>query len=183
MTCIVGIETPDGVVIGADSLSLWGGCVQLLSEDTPKIVVVEDRMVWAVAGALRLADAIRYGLDAPPNDLALSDPDKYVRFDLMAALREALAKHAPKDGSVNANWGIILGIHGRLYEIDEAFSASRTRSGYSAVGSGGRVALGSLYSTTHMDSPTERVRTALAAAAEHDDGVRPPFVIRTLRKT
>jgi hypothetical protein len=72
----------------------------------------------------------------------------------------------------------LVGVRGRLFEIDDDYHAREMLEQYDAVGSGVSVALGSLYSTTGQD-PETRIRVALEAAEQFVTSVRAPFHILT----
>lgn len=180
MTCIVGIETPDGVVMGADSAVYWGGAIRLLHADNPKVVEAHGHL-WGVAGTQRVLDVIRFGASIPDESFTSRESGEYRVIVLPKAIMSALKEHVPSATEDKADWGLLVGIGSCLYEVDEALDMSRTHYGYSAIGSGARYALGALHATQGVPSARARVHLALEAAALHDDCVRQPFVVKELR--
>ena len=74
----------------------------------------------------------------------------------------------------------LVGIDGKLYEIQNDYSVLEPLAGYSAVGCGEVTAKGSLYATTkYMKNftPEQHILTALEAAEKNCCGVQRPFVI------
>ncbi len=186
MTCIVGIETRDGVVMGGDSCTSDG--YSLHSMAGAKVFRV-GRYVFGVAGSGRVSDLVRYAV-------ALPDPPQrglhrfLVRL-VVPLLRKAASKgghmligspaHSDGPGGGDAlDSAILVGVRGRLFTIGGDFCVDDHREGYTAAGSGAMVALGSLHSTAGR-APRTRVRMALEAAEAHAEGVRRPFRIVTGR--
>ena len=76
--------------------------------------------------------------------------------------------------------GLLIMVNGRIYEHDICDgSMTRYEGNFSAVGSGGTIALGAL--TAKWRSSEEAVRHAVTAAVEYNVYCRPPVDIITLR--
>jgi hypothetical protein len=102
---------------------------------------------------------------------------------VVPALREAITKYLPeRERERDELWmRMIVGVGGRVFEIDNLLHVQLLDRGYVAAGGGGEVALGALYASKNL-SPRKRVRLALEAAAAHLTGVAPPFVIKEMKK-
>jgi hypothetical protein len=75
----------------------------------------------------------------------------------------------------------LVGVRGRLFEIESDYQVGESLDGYAAIGSGDDVALGALFATHHLGmSPEQRLTLALEAAQHHITSVRAPFLIECL---
>jgi ATP-dependent protease HslVU (ClpYQ) peptidase subunit len=176
MTCIVAIETADGVWMGGDRLA--SDAYQGIELDEAKVFWNGPALIGC-CGSIRQAQLMRYVLDVPGASLTW-DVNRWVATDLTRAMIEMAegwrASHV-KDG-VSRSHNSLLAVRGRIYELQADYSFTRCARHLYAVGSGQEYALGSLYSTAHLP-PEERVRVALEAAAEFSPTVAGPFdVIR-----
>lgn len=181
MTCIVAIETPDGVVMGCDSHCESAGTVRHINAQKICRRMAGD-VQWLIgsAGTLERHQEIATGFDPP--ELPADEQDDA----MMAIGRKALGKVNSGGNTVQFSYGLALtsgggntmlvAVRGRLYGCDPDNTITRTSDGYDAIGSGEDFALGSLASTKGMD-PEGRVRLALAAAAHHCASVAEPFTV------
>lgn len=179
MTCIVGIETTDGAVIGADAF--YGSAHYADTRTGSKIV---ERNGWhiGVAGSSRLSNLLLH---------AFTWPKAPRRDNTAAVVRVAtdIAKMATSDELVASTEGgqkslaseVMLVIGGHIYTLGRDLGACRSRRGFAAIGSGDQYALGALAVTKAMD-PQKRVLTALRAVAALCPTVRAPFkILRIVR--
>lgn len=181
MTCIIGLETKDGVILGADSRSSSGqehGAVRI---ECAKVVRVSNHLL-ACAGIARLSDVVRHHLTLPRYESG--SVHRHAVRVIVPALRKVLTKHLPEREHTKDNdmWmRVLVGVGGSVFEIDDLLHVQLLDRGYATAGSGGEVALGALYASAHLP-PKRRVRLALEAAAAHLSGVGGPFVIKEMRK-
>lgn len=177
MTCIIGIETDDGVVIGGDSAGTTSdfSFVQI----TGQKVWTDGEWTFGVCGSFRLAQLLRHALtipQLPPGD----DLEKFLIVDFMDAVRNTIvdAGIVQSKNAIEtiADSDFLIGVRGQLYLVQCDFSIIRSALGYYATGCGMDLALGSLHSTPHLAAKT-RARKALEAAAQHNSAVAPPFII------
>jgi ATP-dependent protease HslVU (ClpYQ) peptidase subunit len=183
MTCIVGIETDDGVVMGGDSFA--GGIYFAQEIACPKVKIIRGggtEWIMGACGTAREVQLIHHRLQitgrVPTGTDAL---DKYMVTAFADALRKAFGDGGALGKEDNKeSWGglALVAVRGRIFEIDQGFCAIRTMDGYISTGSGRPYAMGSLHSTRNRTlSPEARVRMALEAAAKFCAGVREPFHI------
>jgi hypothetical protein len=177
MTCIVGLLDKDNVYIGGDS-----ACV---SEPYDMKIVSDEKVfrngdfIFGFTSSFRMGQLLRYSFIPPKHDKNI-ETYKYMVSIFIENVRTCF-----KDGGctvINNNeesGGIFLvGYNKRLFRIDSDFQVSEQICGYDAVGCGGAIALGSLYSTSGMRmSPQERIIQALKASEQFNAGVRGPFNI------
>lgn len=156
MTVVVGLVTPHGLWMGADSAVSYEGSTTITS--TPKVCRVGDILIGYAGEFGSSQRAVRWWQETPrPNVHKFAQTFKGTGCSLLVIQR------------------------GALYEIDEnkGVIRARKRSGvaYGAIGSGFLPALGALYvDATNKDSVTR----ALKASAHHTTEVRGPFRILEL---
>lgn len=167
MTCVVGVEVGNSVILGADSS--WGTDDLVVQANSPKAFRM-GALVFGFAGSYRLGLAIRHRF--APEPIGKDDLDFYMNSRFVDGLHELYDTGEmpfPKDSQ------LVVGIRGALYEIDRQFAAVRS-CGYLAIGVGAIAATGSLYTTASLGTePRERLRLALETAAAVVPGVCPPF--------
>lgn len=175
MTCIVGLKTENSLIIGGDHAVNDGDRVHIMG---PPKVFKRGRFVIGYCGSLRIGQLIEHSLTIPPG-ISKKGPLKYLITDFANAMRNCLnmAGAARKDKEEEEQENrFIVGVEGRLFEIDESYAVCELTDGMVAIGSGVEFALGSLHSTVGED-PKIRVEKALAAAAYYCPTVSEPFTI------
>jgi 20S proteasome alpha/beta subunit len=167
MTCIVGIKDETSVVLIGDRGASDGDSI--VSMSTPKIWKVSENMIAGYAGSGGLGQMIQF-MDWPEYDG--DDPIKWLRATLVPAIIETREKNAGKDEEEAA---LLIGININeplLFEMDTS-DYSIFSFPYTSIGSGGPIALGSLY-TSEGDSK-ERGILAVLAAIEHSPSCKGPI--------
>lgn len=138
MTTIVAKEGPRETVIACDSQATAQDIIEMEASK------VFDRggVLYGVAGAIPIANALRYSSIPGPGT---GDADEWVNNTLCPALRD-MAKELdlPRDEEGCYNFGILVEVGGRVYEITNDLTWVRNTSGTYAVGSGYAFALGAL---------------------------------------
>jgi hypothetical protein len=125
-----------------------------------------------------MGQIIRYGFTPPP--VEGWDVDRYMATTFVTALREAIRDNGWMEVNSGRESGgtFLVGYRDRLYCVQSDFQIGRSLDGYDAVGCGGEIALGSLWTTRSLEpDPRTRARLALSAAAAHSAGVAGPFTI------
>lgn len=169
MTCVVGVEGPDGVVIGTDSF--------LGSEELRDLI---DKPKWFYKGATLL---IAYAGDLRPAQVAQHAPrfrrrsgsetaENYLQTVVSENIRQVHRKH---DLWKNSDWAFLIGYVGKLYMMQNDYSVCRSSYGYSAIGAGQFFALGALAAQPPDWAAKTRAENALRAAARHSTNVSKPF--------
>ncbi|GAA3604541.1 MULTISPECIES: hypothetical protein [Kineosporia] len=175
MTCIVGITDGHTVTIGGDSAGSDGWHVAVRSDT--KVFQVGP-YIMGFTTSYRMGQLLRYSLEIGEPDTW--DVDRFMATTFIDAVRQCLTDggYAKAEDGREEGGDFLVGIHGRLYVIGSDYQVGHTMAGYSAVGSGYLVALGSLHSTaTSLIDSRQRTVMALEAAVELTDGVRPPFTV------
>lgn len=107
--------------------------------------------------------------------------EEYLVTTFINAVRDCLKSggFAKKEDEQEEGGTFLVGFRGRLFEVQDDYQVTESVNGYAAVGSGARIALGSLYATPHL-MPEQRIELALQAASQYDAYVRPPYLIQCL---
>ncbi|MBB3752467.1 hypothetical protein FHT44_004979 [Mycolicibacterium sp. BK634] len=177
MTCIVGVEHKHGVLIGADSCGSAGTSMTIRADEK---AFVNGPYIMGYTTSYRMGQLLRYKLDPPiPTAQDLRDLDRFIATTFIDAVRTTLNEggFAKIEDQREEAGNFLVGIAGRLYNIDEDYQFARNMAGFDSVGCGYELALGSLHTTArYRITPKERVRMALEAAAAFSSGVAPPFI-------
>jgi ATP-dependent protease HslVU (ClpYQ) peptidase subunit len=172
MTCIVGIETVDGVLIGGDSAGVSGWTVHTRADQK---VFRNGPAIFGFTSSFRMGQILRYHLTVP--EPVEKDLDRYMATSFITAVRSALKDEGFAEVKNNQEQGgtFLVGIRKTLYFVDGDYQIGRSTDHYAACGVGADIALGSLYSTKGIKIPRERLRRALTAAEHFSIGVTRPF--------
>ena len=175
MTCIVALETPAGVWMGADRAGSDGFSIGAV--EAPKVFHAGPVLI-GYTSSFRMGQVLQHHLDAPAHTLTW-DVDRWVAVDFVTAVREAFAEAAwDRVDEGRAKGGSFLAaVAGRCYQIQTDYSFLRSLHGEYATGSGEYHALGSLHATRDNPDPEARILAALEAAEEHVTSVAGPFDI------
>lgn len=179
MTCIVGLRHEGAVWIGGDSAGVAG--LSITTRKDPK-VFVRDKVGFGFTTSFRMGQLLMQKMRVPKRH-ADTDPYEYMITDFIDAVRGCFAEGGFKtvENSVERGGQFLVGHAGRLFMIDGDFQVGESLGDYDALGCGGDIALGAMHATSALNlSPKERIERALAAAAEHSAGVRPPFLIHSV---
>lgn len=174
MTCIVGFTDKKNNItwIGADSLGSNGYTQDV--ESNPKVFrnTTLKNVVMGSTSTFRHIDLLKYSKTLFPeiDKYKIPSGETEVNHEYMVTTFIpniiTLFENGIKDnGDKGGNF--LVGIDGKLYEIQNDYSVLEPLSGYSAVGCGEVTAKGSLYATTkYMKdfTPEQHILTALEAA-------------------
>jgi hypothetical protein len=130
-----------------------------------------------------MIDILTYDLSLPNLD---KDIDKYMRTIFITKVTDAFKAGGYgkiKDGDDREGGNFLVGVSGRLFEVQGDFSVLNVDVFGTSVGCGRQAARGSLHSTYKLvKDPETRVLMALKAAEELCIGVRRPFKIVDTKK-
>lgn len=183
MTCIAGAIKGSEVWIGGDSVAEQGYGAARVSTQA-KVFQVGEFLIGA-AGALRIQQIIRY-LFTPPTVEA--DLMTYMVRAFVPALRTAIKENGGEvtqdDGSTAVNGRYLIGVRGRLFEIDSSYAVYEAKASYAAIGCADQEALAAMFTATSLMAgditPKQIVERGLLAAVEFDTSIRQPFTILKL---
>lgn len=179
MTCIVGIRTGTGVLLGSDSLGCTGNAALVRTD--PKVFLLGARVAVGFAGSYRVGQVLQHHVKVA--DPFVGDSIRgWAITKFVPALRQRLkdtgAMRRFKDEQERGA-DLLLAAYGRLLRVNEDFQVVESDHGFAACGSGEAWALGALYATDGADvegGARGRLEIALEAAEEFSTEVRGPFV-------
>lgn len=146
MTCIIGIETDEGVWIGGDACIVNGNGVKHELLDSNSKVFRNGDFLFGVTGGARLGDILRYVFIQPERQDDLDD-DRYLRREFVYGLSESLRLAGYRetlDGvdSIGGGSHFLFAYRGRLYHCDTHMAITRVEGDVQAIGVGGEYARG-----------------------------------------
>lgn len=179
MTAIAGLVHHGRVHLAGDSALTAGWALTISAH--PKVFRTGPYVI-GTSGSPRVAQLMRYTLQAPE---PTGDLHGLMATAFVDAIRQALKDGgaAMKESERESTGGsfALVGIHGRLFEIQSDYQVSESAHGYAAIGCGFEPCLGALYATPDMP-PRRRLQVAMEAAELLNAAVRGPFVFAATTK-
>lgn len=177
MTVIAGVVDAGRVLLGGDSAGVAGYAMTVRSDQK---VFVNGAYVFGFCGSFRIGQLLNHAFvpPAPPPDPAALD--RFMATTWIDAARNCLQEGGAAFNASGVEYGgtFLVGVHGRLLEVDCDYQVGEPADGYAAVGCGGDIARGALHATIGVQMTAEnRIATALMAAERHSAGVRGPFTM------
>lgn len=175
MTVIAGLVDSGTVLLGGDSAGV-GGYSLTVRKDAKTFV--NGAYVLGFTTSFRMGQILRHAFTppAPPG----GDIEQFMCTTWIDAVRQALKDggYARLDANQETGGTFLVGVRGRLFEVDSDYQVGEALDQFAAVGCGGDVALGALYATVGTGmSGEDRILLALRAAERHSAGVRGPFTL------
>lgn len=187
MTCIVAIENQGQTILIGDSAGCNDDGLIELRKD-PKVFRRGEYLIGYTT-SFRMGQLLHYNAEFPePPEEANLGP--FMIREFVPAVRQAFADggfiktlHRGETSPLNhwsergQEWAgqFVIGVRGQLFVMGSDFQIGIPQLPYIAIGSGAKVAYGTLFATSHLGLE-ERAELALEAAAQHCTCVRPPFV-------
>ena len=185
MTCIVGFtdKKTNTTWIGADSLGSNGYTHTI--QDGHKVFhnSTLNNVIMGACGSFRVIDLLEFSNDLFPEIDAYTHPDinrKYMVNTFIPNVMRVLQMQNISEKDTERGGSFLVGVDGKLFEIQQDYSVLEPKDGYAAIGSGEVAARGSLYATTHnckKFTPEQHIISALEAAEKICIGVQRPFII------
>ncbi len=184
MTCIAAAIVDGEICIGADAVSMHrDACVRVGTHS--KVFRVGEFLIGS-SGTVRLGQVVHYLFEPPPIN---QDLMAYMVTLFCPALRDVVKAQGcevkTSSGTDEMDGRLVVGVRGHLFEIDSAYGAFEPRSPYTAVGCADQEAHAAMFTAWSLVegiSADRIVRAGLAAAAEFDANIRPPFTVLSLRE-
>lgn len=179
MTAIVGLVHDGDVSMGGDSAG--ASETYIACRVDPKIFRSGEYLIGYTT-SFRMGQLLKYSLELPEPPSS-GDLMRFMATEFITAVRLCLKNGAWSEVEKSRETGgnFLVGVAGRLFEVEGDFQVTEEVQGYAAVGSGALLALGSMHSTVLSTySPSKRIRLALEAAECFNPKVRRPFHILTL---
>lgn len=178
MTCIVGVRTAKGVLLGGDSLGSngWTGT----SYQAPKVFRLSRQVAAGFTSSFRMGQLIQHHLTLPTLH---GDELTWAIRELVPVIRDTFKSHGYAHVQNNEESGgvFLLAVCARLFLVQSDYSVLEARLPYDAVGSGEAHALGAMHAlykpkAAQTDAAARTfLKTALDAASEFAVGVAPPY--------
>lgn len=180
MTCIVGyIDQPNSVMyIASDSAFSSGD--QVMVKSTKKIFC-KKKMLIGLTGYPRLLQLVEWKMEFPLHRKHVEPPQYIIDFwvdDLRSCLKEHGFNKNIEGQEKFVDSELLICYQGKLFNVQPNYQVIEPLTHYYAVGSGEEYAMGALHvldQECHDMTPTDKIRLALEAAAEHVGSVAPPF--------
>lgn len=186
MTCIAGAVKHGEVCIGGDAISVHGNSAARVGADG-KVFRVGELLIGS-SGTVRCQQIIRYLFEPAPIN---GDLTAYMVREFVPALRHSIKEHGGEvkgdSGGEQMDARYLVGVRGRLYEIDSGYGCFESRAFYAAVGCADQEALAAMFTAARLLDVNVSARTivehGLLAAAEFDTTIRSPFTAITLTES
>ena len=185
MTTLIGIELEDRCVLAADS-QITEDNLRTICTTVPKIVSV-GKYLLGITGDSRPGDILAYNWSPPKYQGA--DPTQWMGKKVLPSILTAFKENgydpyeATKDK--DAGFDYLVAFNGNLFHIAVDLSFIQSTKGIYGLGSGGQLALGSLYSLTDSAinlNPERHARRAIEIAMMLDINTNPPIQLVTQRR-
>lgn len=175
MTCIVGYIDKEKIYMGCDSAGTSWCTQRELAK--PKVMIKNSdniNFIIGVCGSIRLLNIIEYRFVIPEFRYEKSNIDTYINTTFIDSLKQCLLANGncQSTDSVQSmpDGSFLVGINGRLFEIQSNFAVVENNEKNSVVGSGREYAYGSLHTTKNIKSMSveSRVTKAIESAITYD---------------
>lgn len=153
MTCIVGVEYKNTVLIGGDIQGTGGNNKVIHTQ--PK-VFNKSGVVFGYTSSYRFGQLIEHALEEPIVPDNITDIYRWLTSVLVPKLHISMKSGWYVDGDSPEGGNCLIGVKNQLWELQEDWSVLRSVRGYMAVGSGCEYALGSML--TSMESLNLKTR-------------------------
>lgn len=182
MTCVVGLVDKGKIYMGADSAgSTFSGQI---ATRTDKKVFMNGEVMVGICGSFRMRDILQYHVTFPTYNPKIYSPLEYANHEIAEKAREAFKSRGltlVENNEESFGGSFIVGFRKKLFIVECDFQVGEVETPYVAVGSGGDIASGSLFTTQRLNiPPVDRLHLALNAAAYANAFVRGPFYISQL---
>ena len=172
MTCIVGISDGSNVYIGGERGSSDGHSILPLTR--PKVKRCGDYLI-GYAGSQGIGELAHF-IDLPPINKNI---EKTLRTTFISSLKSAIEEYGNASHLEDNSTDWLVGVNGTLFEISsEDWHIAEFE--YTAIGSGGNIALCSLHTSRNWKDNEKRIRYALQAAVDISPTCIDPIDIYTI---
>lgn len=177
MTCIVALQHKGKITMGGDSAGVTRLDVTLRKD--PK-VFLNGKFLIGYTSSFRMGQILRFKFTPPPIPKS-QDLFEYMCTSFIDVARKSLKRggFTTVDSNVETGGTFLVGVNGRLFNIQADFQVGESHDDYDTVGCGDSYAFGALASQPTSMDPQKRVLQALQIAEKFSGGVRGPFVILT----
>ncbi len=178
MTCIAGLVSGGRVFIGADSAGSDAWHRLTIRKDAKAFRVGEFAIGFC--GSFRMGQVLAHAFKPPPLPKKSAELERYMVVQFVDALRDTMkAKGVASKDDEKEELGssFLVGVRGRLFQIESDYQVGEARDDFDAAGSGAEIARGALYALRGgKQAPARKLLIALRAAERGNSTVRGPFV-------
>ncbi len=185
MTCIVAVKDPESrtVFLGGDSRrSMDGGLSVQLPVEACKVFGFQGFVIGHTgAGKIRNLTSrieVRFASSGPTKDFSLEQTLLEVIIPSFKQLAKKSGYLQEKDGIVSIGGLLLIAFGDQICIVHDDLAVTPISGPYWALGSGQRLALGSLATSEDLLPVEQRVYKALEVASMFEQSVAPPFVIK-----
>lgn len=181
MTCIVGIKTPTGVLIGGDTQGSSGWDKRQRIDE--KVFLLSRSVGVGFTTSYRMGQILRFHLELADIS-AWEDEFAWAVKHFVPAARSAFKEHGYQrvEHSREEAGTFLLAVRGRLFKICDDMQVAESASTFDATGCGENYALGALSVLPETDAPKTRATSALVTAARWSSGVGGQFTLVETKK-
>jgi ATP-dependent protease HslVU (ClpYQ) peptidase subunit len=167
MTCVVAIETSEGVLFGTDSGISVGN---IITSHGPKLIHKRGVTI-AYAGEIRAAQILEHEIKLPALPKRMSS-EEYLYRNLIEPYRKAVKESglAPEHSGLDC----VVSLRGKVWEVTDNYTLLSRPEGYAVAGSGGDIARGAMEALEDWE-PKQRAERALQISEKFCSSVRGPF--------
>ena len=171
MTCIVGLETETGVIIGADSAAASGWDTS--ATRLQKVFSVGEILI-GYTDSFRMGQLLQYSLVLDDQQDGQGNLE-YLATTFVSAVRKCLADGGFQKTENDQETGgqFLVGYRGHLYVVESDYQVNSYHDGMAAIGCGKDYAMGSLWNSD--GAPEVRIMQALQTAGHFSNGVCGPY--------
>lgn len=178
MTSVVALIENGITYFAADSLVVTtpsqyhSGVSQTIKQETK--IFKKNNMLFGASGHVRMAQLLRYEFEIPEYTPGC-DKMKYLVSCFVKGLQLCLIGSGFDLDGLGGN--ILLSLEGELFTIGDKWNICNTADKYDAIGKSSEVAIGSLHTTSQLESlsPLQRLYLALQATEHHTCVVKSPY--------
>lgn len=174
MTCIAGLVHEGKVCIGGDSAGIEG--YHLVPRADSKVFRNGPYLI-GFTSSFRMGQILRYEAVLPPPPSEGAELMRHMVVDFIGAVRKVFdaGGYAKRDNQREEAGAFLVGVNGRLFEVNSDYQVGESLADFAAVGCGATYAMGAMNVTRGL--PKRRVLRALKTAERFSAGVRGPFVV------
>lgn len=178
MTCIVGVKTTSGVMLGGDTLGVSGYDGTVRADG--KVFNLTGQVACGFTSSYRMGQILEHHVTVPPFKRG-EDLFAWAVREFVPAVRDAFKEHGytKVDNNRESSGAFLLAVRDRLFRVEDDFQVAEAADGFDSCGCGQSYALGAIEALRHQpqfkSKPQEVLRGALAIAAKFSIGVGGPF--------
>ena len=182
MTCIIGLELGNGVLMGCDSGSSDGWSSRVSTINKIFYQEKQERFLIGFTTSWRMGQIAHHLTNYNFRKQESGETDQeYLVIFLVESLRKEFASrgYSKIENNEEECGQLLVGYRGKLYMIDSDYHINRFDDGFIAIGSGWQYATGAMSALDGLP-PRSRVKRALYIASMFSNTVEAPFQIYTL---